>query len=34
MTKKDYIEAIIEMLEKCNKESTLEFIYVLLKKSA
>lgn len=34
MSKQEYIEAVIEILKKCDNESTLKFIYVLLKKTA
>lgn len=33
MSKKQYIKEIIELLNKCDKKSTLEFIYTLLKKT-
>lgn len=33
MTRESYIEAIINMLKNCEKESTLEFIYKLLRKT-
>lgn len=32
MSKEDYIKSIIKLLEKCEKQSTLEFIYTLLMK--
>lgn len=32
MTKNEYLESINELLSKCEKESTLEFIFVLLRK--
>lgn len=34
MNKEQYIQKIIELLEKCEKMSTLEFIYTLLRKTA
>lgn len=33
MKKADYITLINELLEKCDKQSTFEFIYILLKKT-
>lgn len=33
MSKEEYIESITKLLEKCDKSSTLEFVYVLLKKT-
>lgn len=33
MNKEEYIQSIIDLLNKCEKNSTLEFIYVLLKKT-
>lgn len=34
MDKEEYINAITEMLKNCDADSTLEFIYVLLRKIA
>lgn len=33
MSKEQYIQSIVKLLKKCNKISTLEFIYTLLKKT-
>lgn len=33
MNKEQYIKSIVELLEKCNKLSTLEFILTLLRKT-